>query len=45
MRRPLNGLETHDATNGTFERTYTRLSRVVSDNTKKCWLSYLNMFF
>ena len=45
MHHPLNGLETHDITNHTFECTYTRLSHIVCDHTKECRLSYLNMFF
>jgi len=43
MCRPLNGLETHNATNRTFECTYTCLSRIVCDHIKECRLSY--MFF
>ena len=45
MRRPLNGLETHDPTNRTLECTYARLSRILRDYTKECWLSYLNVCF
>jgi len=44
VRRTLNCLETYDATNRTFKYTYTRLSRIVCDYTKECWLSQLNMF-